>query len=208
LLSTIVAAQIVQPLDNGVLFFKETEVILSDDEWRILLRIDLSTYNDVISTVKSDFILVEQQKRAFTPVSELKQIELLLHTSDSRINEFHQILPRLDTRRNLINIGSKNMKTPFEAAMDSDVHLLHDVINDLHQRNVDIVHSLTNQLTYVKDLSTTTKINAEAFTNLSSILRDQVIHSRDEIQNMAKEILVFNVTLFGQSTLFMHIRQL
>ena len=73
LLSTIVAAQIVQPLDHAVLFLKETEITLSDDEWRILLRIDLSTYHD-ISTVKSDLLLIEQRKQVFTPVAELKQI--------------------------------------------------------------------------------------------------------------------------------------
>ena len=93
LLSTIVAAQIVQPLDHAVLFLKETEVTLSDDEWRILLRIDLSTYHDIISTVKSDLLLIEQRKQVFTPVSELKQIELLLNTLDSKLNEFHEVLP-------------------------------------------------------------------------------------------------------------------
>ena len=45
----------------------------------IWLRIDLSTYHDFISTVKSDLLLIEQRKQAFTPVSELKQIELLLY---------------------------------------------------------------------------------------------------------------------------------
>jgi len=96
---------------------------LSDDEWRILLRIDLSTYHDIISTVKSDLLLVEQQKQTFTPISELKQIELLLYTLDSRLNEFHQVLPRIDARRGLINIGGKILKTFFRTAIDSDVHL-------------------------------------------------------------------------------------
>ena len=32
--------------------------------------------------------------------------------------------------------------------------------------------------------------------------------THDELQSMAKEILVFHVTLIGQSTLFMQIRQL
>ena len=66
-------------------------------------------------------------------------------------------------------------------ATDSDVHLLHDVVNDLHQRNADIVHSLANQLTYVKDLSTTTKVNADAIVSLSTILRDQIIQTHDEL---------------------------
>ena len=63
LLSTVVAAQIVQPLVHEVLFLKETEVTLPDDEWRILLRIDLSRYHDIISTVKADLLLVEQRKK-------------------------------------------------------------------------------------------------------------------------------------------------
>jgi len=174
----------------------------------IWLRIDLSTYHDFISTVKSDLLLIEQRKQAFIPVSELKQIELLLYTLDSRLNELHQVLPRLDTRRGLINIGGKILKTLFGTSIDSDVHLLHDVVNDLHQRNIDIVHSLANQLTYVKDLSTTTKINADAIANLSEFLSDQFIQTHDELQSMDKNILVFNVTPIGQGTLIMRIRQI
>ena len=168
LLSTIVAAQIVQSLDQAVFFLKETEVILSNYEWHVLLNIDLSKYHDIIYTVKSDLLLVEQQRQAFTTISELKPTELLLHTLDSRLNEFHQILPRLDPQRGLINNGCEILKTLFGTATNSDVHLLHDVVNVLQQRNADIVHSLVNQLTYVKDLSTTSKINVDAIANLST----------------------------------------
>ena len=104
-----------------------------------------------------------------------KSRRLKVNTLDSRLDKFHQVLPRLDTHRGLINIGCKNLKTLFGTAIDSDVNLLHEVVNDLHQRNADIVHSLANQLTYVEDLSTTTKVNADAIANLSTILRDQVI---------------------------------
>jgi len=99
------------------------------------------------------------------------------------------------------------LKTLFGTSIDFDVHLLHDVVNDLHQRNIDIVHSLANQLTYVKDLSTTTKINADAIANLSEFLSDQFIQTHDELQSMDKNILVFNVTPIGQGTLIMRIRQ-
>ena len=93
LLSTIAAAQIVQPLNHAVLFLKETDIVSTSDEWHIELNIELSTYHDIIATVKSDLLLVEQQKKAFTPVSELQQVERLLYVLDSRLIEFHQILP-------------------------------------------------------------------------------------------------------------------
>jgi hypothetical protein len=62
--------------------------VLTSDEWHIALGIELSTYHDIIATVKSDLLLVEQQKQAFAPVSELRQVESLLYVLDSRLNEF------------------------------------------------------------------------------------------------------------------------
>ena len=90
----------------------------------------------------------------------------------------------------------------------SDVHLLHDVVTDLQLKNTEIVHSLENQLTYVKTLSTSSKINAEANANLSTVLRDQVIQSHDELQNFARDILWLNASLFEESTLIVHVREM
>jgi hypothetical protein len=186
---------------------KETDIVLTSDEWRIALSIELSAYHDIVATVKSELLLVEQQKQAFTPVSEL-QVERLLYVLDSRLNEFYQILPRLDTRRGLINIVGVALKLLFGTAIDSDVRALNDVVNELQLKNDDIVYSLADQLTFVKDLSTSNKVNADAIAYLAAIVRYQVIRPHDEFQEIASEILWLNVTLFGQSTLFMHIRQL
>jgi hypothetical protein len=60
LLSTIAAAQIVQPLNHAVWFMKETDIVLTSDEWHIALNIEQSTYHDIIATVKSDLLLIEQ----------------------------------------------------------------------------------------------------------------------------------------------------
>ena len=76
-------------------------------------------------------LLVEQQKQAFTPVTEL-QVELLLYLLDSRLNEFLQILPRLDPKRGLINIAGVALKSLFGTAVDSNVRLLNDVISECY----------------------------------------------------------------------------
>jgi hypothetical protein len=117
-------------------------------------------------------------------------------------------MPRLDPRRSLINIAGVALKSLFGTAIDSDVRLLNDVVNELQLMIDDPVHCLANQLTYVKDLSTSNKINTDAVANLTAVLRDQVTRSHDEFQRIATDVLWLNVTLFGQSTLFMHIRQL
>jgi len=67
-------------------FYKETDIVLTSDEWCIALNIELSTYHDIIATVKSDLLLVEQQRKSFTPASELQQDERILYVLDSRLN--------------------------------------------------------------------------------------------------------------------------
>jgi len=76
------------------------------------------------------------------------------------------------------------LKTLFETATIADVQQLHDTINDLQLQNSDITHSLSNQLTYVKRLSTATELNAEAIANLSSIVKDNIIQSHDKFQEI------------------------
>jgi predicted butyrate kinase (DUF1464 family) len=45
---------------------KERDVILLNDQWRAAGNIDLSTYDEVFSTVKSYLLAVEQQRKEFT----------------------------------------------------------------------------------------------------------------------------------------------
>ena len=99
------------------------------------------------------------------------------------------------------------MKTLFGTGRDSDIHLLHDVINDLQHKNTDITHSLSNQLTYVEDLSTTMKINSDAIRNLSNVIKEN-IQSHDQFQQVTIDILWLNVTLRSQNTLYSTIKQL
>jgi len=82
----------------------------------------------------------------------------------------------------------------------SDVHELHGVLDDLQNRNSDIVHSLANQLTYVKKLANTTSLSTESIANLSNIVKYSVIQSRDKYQQITRDLFWSNLTFLGQST--------
>ena len=77
----------------------------------------------------------------------------MLATLDARLNDFQQVLPRLDPRRGLLDLGGLILKQMFGTATVSD---LHEVLDELRQKNSDIVHSVSDQLSYVKNLG---KIN-------------------------------------------------
>ena len=172
---------------------KERDVVLSNDQWRVAVNVNLSTYYEVLSTVKSDLLAVEQQRKEFTATSELKRIELFAQILE-KLHDFYQILPRPDPRRGLLNLGGNILKTIFGTATVSDVHELHGVLHDLQNRNSDIVHSLTNQLTYVKKVADTASLNTESIANLSSIVKDSIIQSHDKYQQFTRDLLRFSFT--------------
>jgi hypothetical protein len=153
---------------------KERDV-LSNDQWRVAVNVNLSTYHEVLSTVKSDLLAIEQQRKEFTSTSELKESELFVQILEEKLHDFYQILPRPDPRRGLLNLGGNILKTIFGTATVSDVHELHGVLDDLQNRNSDIIHSLANQFTYVEKVDDTTSLNTESMANLSCIVKDSII---------------------------------
>ena len=89
----------IQPLNNGVLFLKEADIILASDDWRIAVDFDISGYYETISAIKTDLLTVERQRKEFTSIVEFQQIDLFLQTFESKLRTFNQLLPRLDRRR-------------------------------------------------------------------------------------------------------------
>ena len=132
----------------------------------------------------------------------------LLKTLESRLHNFKQVLPKLDLRRGLINFGGAVLKTLFATATVSDVPELHEVFDELRLSQTDIVHSILNQRTSIKKkLDTMTGVKTNAIANLSSIVKDVVIHSHGKFKEVTKAILLLNVTIHNQSDLHMVIRQ-
>ena len=125
--------------------------------------------------------------KEFTLNSELNQITTLLNTLEERLHNFQQFLPKLDCRRGLLNLRGTLLKTLFGTATVADIHLLHETLDGLKSTTNDNVHSLNSQMTYVKRLDTATSINAIAIANLSSIVKDIVMQSQDQFQQISHD---------------------
>ena len=100
------------------------------------------------------------------------------------------------------------LRTLFGTATLADLNKLHNTLHELEDKNSDIVHSLSNQVTYVKKLDTVTKINAEAIANLTTVIKDNLVHSHEKFQNMTKALAWLHFTVQRQSALFTAIRQI
>jgi hypothetical protein len=102
------------------------------------------------------------------------------------LRSFKQILPRLDPRRGLFNPAGQVLKAPFGTAVISDITSLHLVSDKLQQQQQqsDIVHSLTDQVTYIEDVDKNTRLNQETIRNLSTVVKNNMIASHDRIQQI------------------------
>ena len=93
LLTCIAAEIVIQPLNRSVLFLKEKDMVLTNTNWRIAVEFDMTPYQDVMSTVKEDLLLVKGQRKEYTAISELKQIETLLGTLEVNSSTFNSFYP-------------------------------------------------------------------------------------------------------------------
>jgi succinate dehydrogenase hydrophobic anchor subunit len=92
-------------------------------------------------------------------------------------------------------MGGYVLKAVFGAATIHDTNALHEALNELQLSQQDIVHSMSQQVTYIKKLDTVTSVNSHAIANLSGILKDVLIRSDDRFKQITRDILWLNVTM-------------
>ena len=95
----------------------------------------------------------------------------------------------------------------FGIATTSDVYRLHATLENLRTQNSDIVHSLTDQITLVKKTGHTAEMHADVISNLSSTVKEN-IQSHEKFQQVARDLMWFNITIHAQSALFSTIKEL
>ena len=57
------AGLLVQPLNPSVIILKGKDVVLTNVVWRVAVDFEMSQYEEVISTIKEDLLIVEGQRR-------------------------------------------------------------------------------------------------------------------------------------------------
>jgi len=120
--------------------------MLSNDVWRIAIVVEMEPYEEAVSIIRGDLLTVEERKQEFTFNSELKWIDTLLTTLETKLRALKHILPKLDPRRGLIDFGGAMLKDLFGSTVDSDITSLHNNFDELQSRQQDIVHSVANSL--------------------------------------------------------------
>jgi hypothetical protein len=171
-------------------------------------RPNTKTHEEILATIKTDIMVVENHRNGLLPSSELKQIESLTDIIETRFRDFCHILPRPYPCRALIGIGGSVLKTSFGIAKESDIYSLCKTLDDLHSSTSDLAHSVSSQVTYIRKHDSLVDINSAAIRNLSGIVNDVLVQSHSHLQQVSKDVLLLNTTLRNYNELFTAVRQL
>jgi hypothetical protein len=120
----------VQPT-NSVLILKEGNIILTQGAWYVTTELNVSIYEEAVAVVRNDLMLVHEQSKEFTSIAGLQQIETLLRSLELKLQYFHELLPRPDNRRGMINMGGKILKALFGTSTVSDIYHVRQVFDEL-----------------------------------------------------------------------------
>jgi len=152
--------------------------------------------------------MVFRHQEDSTTLSELRQVETLLDSLESKLGQFKQLFPKVELKRSLLNLGGTVLRTLFGTATMTDLHRLNKALGELQDRNAEVAHSLSKQVTFIRNLNTVANLNTEALVNLSSIVKDNVVKSYAKFQESFRDITWLYDTLRHHSEMYVQVRQL
>ena len=183
-----------QTFDKGLIFVKETNILLSGDKWTIIVNIALDDYDVIVNTMRATLKQVRQEiERQKSPkfypfdipCEELNRLDKIIDGLDLDLQSFRMLLfdetltgstsaSGIRTRRGLINLLGYGMKYLFGTADARDVKRLSDVCDKLHAFRKHMTHAVDHQLTYIQTLDESTKLNAKDIADLTAILHESI----------------------------------
>jgi len=164
-------------IHQNTIFIKQSDIILTNDTWTVIVNLDFSTYEQTIAKLRDGLFYIQKFKTPLTPVHELNHMEYVLQKLEEEINAFREMLPRVDKRRAVLSAVGSMLKCFFGTATLLDVEELHKTIGKMHRTERDIIHSVDHQMTYLKTLDSAVKFNTEVIETLSEKIKVIVLDS-------------------------------
>jgi hypothetical protein len=132
--------------------------------------------------------LILLHKQDLTPSSELRLVETLLDNLESKLCQFKQLFPKKEPKRSFMNFEVSVLRALFGTATMADLHRLHEAMGELQDKNSEVAHSVSKQVTLIRILNSVASLNSEALVNLCTIVKDNIAQSYGRCQETFKDI--------------------
>ena len=131
---------------------------------------------------------VENVTHRTSLIDEVLRLETAVNSLESKLVNLKRFLPRPERRSGLLNVGGSFLKLIFGTATVADLAEFHTTVDSLNRKQGEVVHALNQQLTYLKQMDSTVKLDHETIANLSNILKDFAIKSQDKFQKTVSRL--------------------
>ena len=158
--------------DKGLIFMKDTDILLSGDKWTIVVNIALNDYDALIENMKSVLYTVRQKIQVHKNPKifsfdiywgEIDRLDRMVGILELDVISFRKLLYKetlvrepgvavARDKRGLINVLGYGLKYLFGTADAKDVKRLTKVCDELHEFKMKVVHAAEQQLTYIRTL--------------------------------------------------------
>jgi hypothetical protein len=180
--------------DKGLVFVKDTDVLLSGDKWTIVVNIALDDYSNLVELMKAMIKQVRQEVQMNKNTKsysfdvhweEVSRLDKLIGELDIDLRSFQKLLfeetvvgpsnaPKVRFKRGLIDVLGYGMKYLFGTADARDVQRLTKVCNELHTFQSKMVHATEQQLTCIRTLDEVNKQNMKGTVEMARALLDSI----------------------------------
>jgi len=180
--------------DKGLIFVKDTDILLSGDRWTIVINIAMDDYTTLVDNMK---LILKQMRQKIqvqkTPKpysfdihwNEISRLETMIRELEVDVESFQKLLleetptrnigtSSVRAKRGLIDVLGYGLKYLFGTVDARDVKRLTAICDELHVFETRIKHAVDNQLTYIRTLDDTTRQNAEDIAKLAKTLRSSM----------------------------------
>ena len=214
--------------DKGLIFVKDTDILLSGDKWTMIVNIALDDYETLVKVMKDTLSQIRQKiHKQKNPKSysfdirweEISHLETMVRGLEIDLKSFQKLLfEEMSTynpsstvnsraKRGLIDVLGYGMKYISGTADARDVKRLTAVCNKLHTFELRMTHAVDHQLTYIRTLDEVARQNAMAIADLTMTLRDSIQNFSLHLNRVEADLLDTQVALEKQARYSAAIRE-
>jgi len=195
--------------DKGLIFVKDTDILLSGDKWTIVVNIALNDYDALIENMKSVLYTVRQKIQVHKNPKifsfdiywgEIDRLDRMVGILELDVISFRKLLyhetrvrdPQVAVardKRGLINILGYGLKYLFGTADAKDVKRLTRVCDDLHEFKAKMTHAAEQQLTHIRTLDEVTRQKVRNTVELTRALRDSIRNTSLKLNRVEADLL-------------------
>ena len=193
-----------QALDKGLIFVKDTDILLSGDKWTIAINIAIDDYAALVDITKMTLTQIRHKIQVHKNPhldsfdiywEEINRLDTMVRELDVDLQGFRKLLfektsnsgPQM--KRGLMNVQGYGLKYLFGTVDARDVQRLTTVCNKLHTLESKMMHAVEHQLSYIQTLDAIARQNAQDRAELAGTLHDSIRNFSLQLNRVETDLL-------------------